>query len=64
MFVLAGRPVVTECLSTLADGLAVPLVGANAYATAAPLVDRVVCVRLVLVKENIGRENVLMLNCI
>ncbi|CAF3664411.1 unnamed protein product [Rotaria socialis] len=40
----AGRPVFTECLSTLADGLAVSLVGANAFATAAPLVDKVVSV--------------------
>ncbi|CAF3950978.1 unnamed protein product [Adineta steineri] len=40
----AGHPVFTECQSTLADGLAVPLIGANAYATAAPLVDKVVCV--------------------
>ena len=45
MFILAGRPVVTECHPTLADGLAVSLVGANAYATAAPLIDIVVCVR-------------------
>ena len=52
IIILAGRPVVTECQSTLADGLAVPLVGANAYATAAPLVDKVVVVRLVLIKEN------------
>ncbi len=48
----AGRPVVTECKPTLADGLAVPLVGANAYATAAPLIDKVVIVRLVFIKEN------------
>ena len=41
----------TECQSTLADGLAVPLVGANAFATAAPLVDKAVCVTLVLIKE-------------
>jgi ABC-type polysaccharide/polyol phosphate export permease len=52
---LAGRPVVTECKPTLADGLAVPLVGANAYATAAPLIDKVVIVRLVFIKEN--KEN-------
>ncbi|CAF2579419.1 unnamed protein product [Rotaria sp. Silwood2] len=42
--VKAGRPVFTECHSTLADGLAVSLVGANAYATAAPLIDKVVSV--------------------
>ena len=45
MLILAGRPIFTECKSTLADGLAVSLVGANAYATAAPLIDKVVCVR-------------------
>ncbi len=37
----------TECHPTLADGLAVPLVGGNAYATAAPLVDKIVSVRSV-----------------
>ncbi len=52
IFISAGRPILTECLSTLADGLAVPLIGANAYATAAPLVDKVVCVKLVFIKEN------------
>jgi hypothetical protein len=52
MFMSAGRPVVTECKPTLADGLAVTLVGANAYATAAPLIDKVVIVRLVFIKEN------------
>lgn len=40
----AGKPTVTECLPTLADGLAVPLVGGNAFATAAPLVDKIVSV--------------------
>ena len=51
IFIAAGQPILTECHSTLADGLAVPLVGANAYATAAPLTDKVVCVRLVSIKE-------------
>lgn len=55
----AGRPVVTECQSTLADGLAVSLVGGNAYATAAPLIDKVVTVRLVYINEN--KENILEL---
>lgn len=50
LLISAGRPVVAECQSTLADGLAVPLVGANAFATAAPLVDKAVCVRLVLIE--------------
>ena len=45
--VSAGRPVLTECKSTLADGLAVPLVGGNAFATAAPLIDKIVSVRWV-----------------
>lgn len=40
----AGGPVYTACQSSLADGLAVPQVGYNAFATAAPLIDRVVCV--------------------
>ncbi|UJR28484.1 hypothetical protein I4U23_009722 [Adineta vaga] len=40
----AGHPIYTECKSTLADGLAVPLVGGNAFATASPLIDKVVCV--------------------
>ncbi|KAF2366037.1 Tryptophan synthase beta subunit-like PLP-dependent enzyme [Trinorchestia longiramus] len=40
-----GSPVYTKPESTLADGLAVPLVGVNAFATAAPLVDKVVTVR-------------------
>ncbi|XP_043237526.1 L-threonine dehydratase catabolic TdcB-like [Amphibalanus amphitrite] len=37
-----GSPVHTRCHSTLADGLAVPLVGVNAFATAAPLIDKMV----------------------
>jgi len=37
-----GKPVYTKCQSTLADGLAVPTVGVNAYATAAPLIDKMV----------------------
>jgi len=38
-------PVAVECLNTLADGLAVPKVGYNAYATAAPLIDKMVVVK-------------------
>ncbi|CAH0380608.1 unnamed protein product [Bemisia tabaci] len=37
-----GGPVMLDIESTLADGLAVPMVGYNAFATAAPLVDRTV----------------------
>ena len=37
----AGKPVYVKAESTLADGLAVPRVGVNAFATAAPLVDKV-----------------------
>jgi hypothetical protein len=55
MFISAGRPVVTECQPTLADGLAVSLIGGNAYATAAPLVDKVIVVKLVFIKVN--KEN-------
>lgn len=35
------KPTLTPSQSTLADGLAVPLVGFNSFATAAPLVDKV-----------------------
>ena len=41
----AGRPVMVNSTVSLADGLAVPKVGYNAFATAQPLVDKVVCVR-------------------
>lgn len=37
-------PIMVDCESTLADGLAVPKVGYNAYATAAPLIDKMVVV--------------------
>lgn len=40
----AGKPVRIETKPTLADGLAIAQVGANAFATAAPLVDRTVIV--------------------
>jgi len=40
----AGHPVYTKAGSTLADGLAVPTIGYNAYATAAPLIDRMLVV--------------------
>ncbi len=38
----AGKPIRIDVQATLADGLAVPLVGANAFAVAQSLVDRVV----------------------
>jgi threonine dehydratase len=41
----AGHPVWTSLKPTLADGLAVPQVGANAFELARPLVDRTVLVR-------------------
>lgn len=53
--ILAGRPVVAEFQPTLADGLAVPLVGGNAFATAAPLVDRAICVQLVFDRKEIDK---------
>lgn len=37
-----GKPTEVPIYSTLADGLAVPLVGYNAFATAAPLIDKMV----------------------
>jgi threonine dehydratase len=40
----AGKPVYTPASSTLADGLAVPMIGVNAFATAAPLIDKMVVV--------------------
>ncbi|GAB6024813.1 hypothetical protein CHUAL_009933 [Chamberlinius hualienensis] len=40
----AGKPVKVDVSSTLADGLAVPTVGVNAFATAKPLVDKIVTV--------------------
>lgn len=39
-----GKPVTVDGKSTLADGLAVPRVGCNAFATAANLVDKMVSV--------------------
>lgn len=41
----AGRPTYTPIESTLADGLAVPMVGYNAFVTADPLIDKLVVVR-------------------
>ncbi|XP_073999687.1 serine racemase [Rhodnius prolixus] len=41
----AGKPVEVPIKSTLADGLAVPTVGINAFATAAPLIDKMVVVK-------------------
>lgn len=41
----AGKPVYTETFSTLADGLAVPTVGVNAFATVKDLVDKTVIVK-------------------
>ena len=40
----AGKPVRINMQPTLADGLAIAQVGGNAFATAAPLVDRIVVV--------------------
>ncbi|XP_064626321.1 L-threonine ammonia-lyase-like [Lineus longissimus] len=40
----AGKPTYTPASPTLADGLAVPMVGVNAFATAAPLIDKMVVV--------------------
>lgn len=42
----AGKPVRVPIQSTLADGLAVPKVGYNAFATAHPLIDKMVRNRL------------------
>jgi len=40
-----GSPTYIKAESTLADGLAVPTVGVNAFATAAPLIDKMVTVK-------------------
>ncbi|XP_064607381.1 L-threonine ammonia-lyase-like isoform X2 [Liolophura sinensis] len=40
-----GHPSYTQPSATLADGLAVPIVGVNAFATARPLIDKMVVVR-------------------
>ncbi|BFZ16538.1 hypothetical protein BsWGS_19576 [Bradybaena similaris] len=41
----AGKPVYSHVGQTLADGLAVPVVGVNALATARPLIDRMLTVK-------------------
>ncbi|XP_075218615.1 serine racemase isoform X2 [Lycorma delicatula] len=41
----AGKPVHVPISSTLADGLAVPMVGYNAFATALPLIDEMLVVK-------------------
>lgn len=40
-----GHPIYTQCSSTLADGLAVPTVGVNAFCTAKSLIDKMVVVK-------------------
>lgn len=40
-----GGPIYTPNLETLADGLAVPKVGVNAYATVKPLLDKMIVVK-------------------
>lgn len=42
-----GQPAPVAIQSTLADGLAVPLVGYNAFATAKNLIDKMVSIRRV-----------------
>ncbi|CAB4058527.1 E4.3.1.19 [Lepeophtheirus salmonis] len=39
-----GKPVNTDCQTSLADGLVVSKVGVNSYVTAAPLIDKIVTV--------------------
>ncbi|XP_055332151.1 L-threonine ammonia-lyase-like [Paramacrobiotus metropolitanus] len=41
----SGKPVFTPTSSSLADGLSVPVVGFNSFATAAPLVDKMIVVK-------------------
>ena len=40
-----GGPIHTPIENTLADGLAVPTVGCNAFVTATPLIDRMIVVK-------------------
>lgn len=40
-----GSPIYTPCCPTLADGLAVPTVGYNAFATAKPLIDKMIVIK-------------------
>lgn len=40
-----GGPIYTKNLATLADGLAVPKVGVNAYKTIVPLLDKMIVVK-------------------
>ena len=51
----AGKPVPVANGPTIADGLAVPTVGYNAFVTAAPLVDRMVVVKEEMVAVSILR---------
>ncbi|ESO89242.1 hypothetical protein LOTGIDRAFT_183268 [Lottia gigantea] len=41
----AGHPTYTKASSSIADGLAVPTVGVNAFVTAKPLIDKMVTVK-------------------
>jgi len=41
---LAGKPIPTLTKASLADGLTVPTVGVNAFATGAPIIDKIVSV--------------------
>jgi len=41
---MAGKPIPSETKASLADGLTVPTVGVNAFATGAPIIDKLVSV--------------------
>ena len=41
----ADKPIYCKAASTLADGLAVPLVGVNAFATAKPFIHKMISIR-------------------
>lgn len=41
---IAGKPVPSDTKASLADGLTVPTVGVNAFATGAPIIDKIVSV--------------------
>nr|CAD7397295.1 unnamed protein product [Timema cristinae] len=58
--VKAGMPVYTKIESTLADGLAVPMVGYNAFATAAPLIDKLDAHNSLILPVMLGHQHCLL----
>lgn len=42
----SGKPIFTAIEGTLADGLAVPMIGYNAWETSKNLIDKMVCEKI------------------